>query len=284
MAASPPLFRAAVPGTSIALRHRPPASLTTNACSWPKARYCPPAAQPPAAAHDTERMAAAPPLFRAAMPGTSIALSQPPATADGTPATAGPAPASSTQPNPATATPVTPGLRTRLINPTSTTAAAHEAGPARHAASQYSHHAAARAIALSTREHPFRSTGRSSTPLPHLTSVNRCMRHAAIGADTSYQRPASNAGCRLLTFLETAAPRCEGCRMSSSEPSSGSCWISRCRAYRAVFARLSRCLRARSVITAALESCSVVLMALACRVSSRVHLLGLEAGRPRCGV
>src|SRR6266568_5140904 len=159
MAASPPLFRAAVPGTSIALRHRPPASLTTNACSWPKARYCPPAAQPPAAAHDTERMAANPPLFRAAMPGTSIALSQPPAPADGTPATAGPAPASSTEPNPAIATAVTTGAGTRLISPTSQPGGAC-AGPAGHAASQYSHHAAARAIALSTTEHPFRSTGR----------------------------------------------------------------------------------------------------------------------------
>ena len=33
--ASLPVFRAAVPGTSIALRHRPPASVTTNACEWP---------------------------------------------------------------------------------------------------------------------------------------------------------------------------------------------------------------------------------------------------------
>src|SRR5215470_11043821 len=125
MAASPPVFTAAVPGTSIALRHRPPASLTTNAGKWwCKALYCPPAAQPPAAAHDTERIAASPPLFRAAVPGTSIALSQPPAPADGTPATTGPAPASSTQPNPATATTVTTGIRTRPTNPTSATATA----------------------------------------------------------------------------------------------------------------------------------------------------------------
>src|SRR5215467_9278180 len=80
-------------------------------------------------------MAARPPAFSAAVPGTSIALSQPPAPADGTPATAGPAPASSTQPNPATATAVTTGIETRLTSPTSTAAAAHEAGPARQAPS-----------------------------------------------------------------------------------------------------------------------------------------------------
>src|SRR5215469_11153856 len=120
MAASPPVFTAAVPGTSIAFRHRPLASVTTNAGKWwCKALYPPPAAQPPAAAHDTELMKAAPPVFRAAVPGTSIALSQPPARADGTPATAGPAPASSPEPNPATATAVTTGIRSRLINPAS---------------------------------------------------------------------------------------------------------------------------------------------------------------------
>src|SRR5215469_16333759 len=126
MAASPPVFTAAVPGTSIAFRHRPLASVTTNAGKWwCNALYCPPAAQPPAAAQDTERMAAAPPVFRAAVPGTSIALSQPPAPADGTPAIAGPALASSTEPNPATATAVTTSMQTRLINATSTTASAH---------------------------------------------------------------------------------------------------------------------------------------------------------------
>src|SRR5215467_8755351 len=122
MAASPPVFTAAVPGTSIALRHRPPASVTTNAGKWwCNALYCPPAAQLPAAAHDTERTSATPPVFRAAVPGTSIALSQPPAPADGTPAAAGPAPASSTEPKPATASAATTGAGTRGISPTSTT-------------------------------------------------------------------------------------------------------------------------------------------------------------------
>ncbi len=38
----------------------------------------PPAAQPPAGAHDTETTPADPPEFRAAVPGTSIAVPQRP--------------------------------------------------------------------------------------------------------------------------------------------------------------------------------------------------------------
>src|SRR5271166_3460926 len=68
------LFKAAVPGTSMAFPHRPSASVTTNAC-WPeRSVYQPPAAQLPTE-HDTELIWAwAFPLFRAAVPGTSMAF------------------------------------------------------------------------------------------------------------------------------------------------------------------------------------------------------------------
>src|SRR5258708_282067 len=72
MMAPPPLFRAAVPGTSIALRHRPPASVTTNACSWPQPTpYSPPAPQPPAAPHDTEPATAPLPAHLRCLPARS---------------------------------------------------------------------------------------------------------------------------------------------------------------------------------------------------------------------
>src|SRR5215472_9060345 len=95
-AANPRLFSAPRPGTSIALPHTPCRSLTTNAWSLPKpSPYSPPAAQLPADGHDTENVPAAPPLFRAPRPGTSIALLQTPAVtapaaADLTPAAATP--------------------------------------------------------------------------------------------------------------------------------------------------------------------------------------------------
>ena len=72
--ADPPLFRAAVPGTWIAVPHRPRVSPATNAWTWPtRSVYDPPALQAPAAAQDTDATLADPPLLRAAVPGTSIA-------------------------------------------------------------------------------------------------------------------------------------------------------------------------------------------------------------------
>lgn len=72
--ANPPVLRAAVPGTSCALRHLPCTWLATN--SWVcrhRSRYCPAAAQLPASAHDTYSIAAFPPVFSAAVAGTGVA-------------------------------------------------------------------------------------------------------------------------------------------------------------------------------------------------------------------
>src|SRR6185437_1947108 len=78
--ASPPVFSAPLPGTSIAARQAPCRSLTTKACRLREPPlYDPPAAQPPAGAHDTESTRANPPLFSAPVPGTSIAGRQTPA-------------------------------------------------------------------------------------------------------------------------------------------------------------------------------------------------------------
>src|SRR5215469_3958182 len=76
ISATPPLLRAARPGTCLALPQVPCTSLTTNAVSilegpvpfW----YHPPALQLPAEAHDTESISPIPPCSRAARPGTCL--------------------------------------------------------------------------------------------------------------------------------------------------------------------------------------------------------------------
>src|SRR4051812_47320363 len=77
--ASPPTFRAAVPGTSTALPQVPFTWFTTNACCPELSLYQPPALQFPAEAQDIDSTPAFP-LFKAAVPGTSTALPQVPFT------------------------------------------------------------------------------------------------------------------------------------------------------------------------------------------------------------
>ena len=69
-----PLFRAARPGTPVAVLHLPFRSTVTN----PWLEWSPPAAQLLCEPHDTDRTWVFPPVLRAARPGTSIAVAQAP--------------------------------------------------------------------------------------------------------------------------------------------------------------------------------------------------------------